>query len=87
MKNDATVTILNFVLATTVIAGVVCGYLAITRTHVQRSVAPMVMQVNSRMMMFQSLVNDVNNYNQQAKSAELSRMVQAVTAKPAPASK
>ena len=89
MKNDATITILNFVLATTVIAGVVCGYLTITRTSQQRALTPVVMQVNSRMMMLQSLVNDVNTYNQLAKSPEINRMLQSVVAKPAsaPASK
>jgi hypothetical protein len=82
MRNDATTTILNFVLATTIIAGVVCGYLSIKRTRDQRNLAPVAMQLNSKMMMVQSLVTDVNSYNQQAKSPEIAKMLQTLLSKP-----
>jgi len=76
MKSDTTTTVLNFVLAALVILGVVFAILAMQRTGQLRAVTPVAMQVNSRMMMVQSLVADVNNYNQQAKSPEITRLLQ-----------
>ncbi len=67
---------LNFVLAVLVILTVVFGYLTIKRTGEVRGITAVSMQVNSKMMMFQSLVNDVNIYNQQAKSPEITHMIQ-----------
>ena len=85
MKNDPTTTLLNFVLAVLVIIGVVCAYLSIRWTNDQRNLTPVVMQVNAKVGQIQSLINDVNNYNQQTKSAEITRMVQGLMPKPAAA--
>lgn len=85
MKNDPTTTLLNFVLAVLVIIGVWCAYLTIKRTNDQRNLAPLVMQVNAKVGQIQSLINDVNNYNQQAKSPEITRMVQNLMPKTAAA--
>jgi hypothetical protein len=76
MKSDTTATALNFILAVLVILGVVFALFSIFRARDLRSVAPVAIQVNSRLMLLQSLVNDVNNYNQQAKSPEITRMMQ-----------
>jgi hypothetical protein len=78
MKSDLTTTVLNFVLAALVILGVVFAILAMQRTSQLRGVTPVAMQVNSRMMMVQSLLADVNNYNAQAKSPEITRLQQTL---------
>ena len=78
MKSDTTTTVLNFVLAMLVILGVVFAVLAMRRTGQLRAITPVTMQVNSKMMMVQSLVADVNNYNQQAKSPDITRMLQGL---------
>ena len=76
MKNDTTTILLNFILAVLVILGVVFALFSIFRARDLRNVAPVAIQVNSRLMLLQSLVNDVNNYNQQAKSPEITRIMQ-----------
>ncbi|HEY5042834.1 MAG TPA: hypothetical protein VIK53_12615 [Verrucomicrobiae bacterium] len=78
MKNDMTTTFLNLVLAVLVILGAIFCYLAMKRTGGLRGITPVAMQVNNKMMMVQSLVTDVNNYNKQAKSPELSNMLQTL---------
>jgi hypothetical protein len=85
MKNDPTTTLLNFVLAVLVIVGVVCAYFSIRWTNDQRNLTPVVMQVNAKVNQIQSLINDVNNYNQQAKSPEITHMVQGLMPKTAAA--
>jgi len=81
MKSDTTTAALNFILAALVILGVVFALLSIMRARELRAVTPVAMQVNSKMLMIQSLVGDVNNYNQQAKSPEVTRMLQTFQAK------
>jgi hypothetical protein len=76
MKNDPMTTLLNFVLALLVIAAVGCAYLAIKRTGEQRNLSPITMQVNSKVMMVQSLISDVYNYNQQEKNPDIAKMLQ-----------
>jgi Tfp pilus assembly protein PilO len=78
MKSDTTTTVLNFVLAMLVILGVAFAILAMKRAAKLRAITPVAMQVNGKMMMVQSLVADVNNYNQQAKSPEITRMLQTL---------
>jgi hypothetical protein len=76
MKSDTTMTVLNSILAALVLLGVIFALLSILRTRELRALTPVAMQVNGKMMMIQSLVADVNNYNQQAKSPEVTRMLQ-----------
>ncbi len=83
MKSDTTTTVLNFILAMLVILGVVFAMLSIIRTRESRAITPLVMQANSRAMMFQSFITDVNTYNQQAKSPDITRILQSLNAKPA----
>src|SRR5215471_10248671 len=80
MKSNTTVTALNFILAVVVILGVVFALFSIFRARDLRGIAPVAIQVNSRLMLLQSLVNDVNNYNQQAKSSEITRIMQDFSA-------
>ena len=78
MKNDTTTTVLNFVLAILVILGVLFALLAMNRTRNNRLIAPVAMQANAKAMMIQSLINDVNAYNAQAKSPEVNRILQSL---------
>jgi len=80
MKNDTTTTVLNFVLAVLVILGVLFALLAMNRARNNRLIAPIAMQANTKAMMIQSLINDVNAYNAQAKSPEVTRMLQSLQA-------
>jgi hypothetical protein len=75
MKSDTTTTVLNFILAVLVILGVVFALLSITRTREYRAITPTVLQANSKAMMFQSLVTDVNAYNNQVKSPEITKLL------------
>jgi hypothetical protein len=81
MKSDTTTTALNLILAALVILGVIFALLSIMRTRELRAITPVAMQVNSKMLMIQSLIGDVNNYNQQAKSPEVARMLQTLQTK------
>ena len=76
MKSDTTTTALNFILAVLVILGVIFAMFSIFRTRQLRNISPVAMQASQKMMLIQSLAMDVNNYNQQAKSPEISRMLQ-----------
>lgn len=83
MKNDTTTTLLNFVLAVLVILGVVFAYLTIWRTRDLRGIQQAAVQANSKVMMAQSLINDVNVYNAKARSPEINGMLQAFQPKSA----
>jgi hypothetical protein len=83
MKTDTMTTVLNFVLALTVIAGVFCAYLTMMRTRELRQLTVLASGANNNLIRAQSLVNDVAAYNATAKSPELTRIIQAVQAKPA----
>ena len=78
MKSDTFTTVLNFVLAVLVILGVTFGLLAMNRARSNRLVTPVAMQANAKAMMIQSLINDVNAYNAQAKSPEVTRILQTL---------
>lgn len=75
--------LLNLVLAALVFFGVVFALLGIWRTRDLRTIAPQAQQANMKMVMIQSLANDVAGYNAQAKSPELTRALQSLQAKPA----
>jgi hypothetical protein len=83
MKNDATTTILNFVLATMVIICVVFGWLASKRAAEVHALQIAQNQNSLQEVKVQSLVNDVITFNQQYKSPELTRMLQILLTKPA----
>jgi hypothetical protein len=83
MKNDTTTTFLNFVLAALVILGVLFAILSMMRAREYRTITPFAMQANAKAMMMQSLVNDVSAFNAQAKSPELTRILQSIQPKPA----
>jgi uncharacterized membrane protein YccC len=83
MKNDTIMTVLNFVLALLVVCGVAFALMSIWRTRDLRAISPIAMQANSKAMMYQSLVNDVGAYNAQAKSPEITRLLQSLQSKPA----
>ena len=85
MKNDATTTILNCVLATIVIICVICGYLATKRAGQVHGLQIAQAQINLQEYKIQALVNEVNSYNQQAKNPDVTRMLQTLVAKPAAA--
>jgi hypothetical protein len=76
MKSDTTTTLLNMILAVLVVLGVVFTLMSMMRTRQLRNVQPMAMQASQKIMLIQSLAMDVNNYNQQAKSPEIARMLQ-----------
>jgi hypothetical protein len=82
MKCETTNTVLNFVLAVLVISGVFFGLMTILRTHESRALNPAAVQANAQLMMMQSFVNDVNAYNNQVKSPEITRLLQSLQAKP-----
>lgn len=87
MKNDPMTTILNFVLAILVIAAMGLGWLATRRANnlqnAQQGAQLFQAQLALQEAKFQSLVNDVSAYNQQAKSPEITRMLQTLVSQPA----
>ena len=74
-------TILNFVLLILVVASVGFGWLATNRTVALQNTMVLQAQINLQEVKLQALVNDVVNYNQQAKSPEITRMLQILTTK------
>jgi hypothetical protein len=66
-----------------VVLGVAFALMSIWRTRDLRIITPFAMQANSKAMMYQSLVNDVGTYNVQAKSPEITRLLQSLQSKPA----
>lgn len=71
-----TTTLLNFVLAFLLVLCVLFAYLTIKRTGAVRAGAPVVMQVNNKMAIYQGLVTDVSRYNQSSPNPEVTRMLQ-----------
>jgi len=82
MKNDTTTTLLSFVLAVTVVAGVVLAYLAMTRTSSLRKMQPALQAEMQRYQIAsvkaQAILNDVVAYNATAKSPELQEIIKSV---------
>ena len=91
MKNDTTTTLLGFVLAILVVAGVVFAYMAMTQSSTLRKMQPAVQGEIQRFQMAsakaQSLLNDVIAYNNTAKSPELQQIIQSVQTSVQPAAK
>lgn len=89
MKNDSTVTFLNFVLAALVILGVLFALLYNWRTsrlrHMQMALQPQLQRSQIAGVRAQALLNDVIEYNKTARSAELAQIIQAAQTPPAPA--
>jgi hypothetical protein len=83
MKSEMTNTVLNLVLAVLVFSGVFFALWTIQRTREFRELNPVAVQANAKLMMMQSFVNDVGAYNAQAKSPEITRMLQPLLTKPA----
>ncbi|HEX7652485.1 MAG TPA: hypothetical protein VF607_03195 [Verrucomicrobiae bacterium] len=81
MKNDTATTFLNFVLIVMVVTCLAVTYFTIHNIHELRGMQAAMTQVNSKAMMAQSLVNDVANFNAQAKNPDLAKILQSVTAK------
>jgi hypothetical protein len=78
MKSDPMVTVMNFVLGVLIILGLLFTYLTLTRTRELRSMTLNATAANNNLIRINSLVNDVINYNAQAKSPELTRIVQSI---------
>jgi uncharacterized membrane-anchored protein YhcB (DUF1043 family) len=81
MKNDTTTTLLTFVLAILVVAGVLFGYLTMTRTSAIHKMQP-ALQAQAQTFQVvaakaQSLLNDVIAYNATARSPELQQIIQS----------
>ncbi len=91
MKNDTTTTLLNFVLATLVILGVVFALMTMWRTQDVRSMQPNLIAQGQRFQVTsaraQALLNDVIVYNATVKNPELARIIQTAESAPQPAAK
>lgn len=88
MKNDSTTTFLNFVLAVSVILGVLFALLGIWKGHsarvIQSQVQFQAMSFQNASAKAQALLNDTIAYNATAKNPELAAIIQSVQT-PAPA--
>lgn len=82
MKNDTTTTFLNFVLAALVVLGVVMAYFNMRDTRILRQLNFEAMRDNAALSRIQAMAIDTANYNAQAKSPELARILEAVEGKP-----
>ncbi|HEX4349923.1 MAG TPA: hypothetical protein VH251_06040 [Verrucomicrobiae bacterium] len=78
-----TTTFLNLVLAALVILGVVFAIFSMARTHEFRQLTANAAVANQSLLRAQSLANDVAAYNANAKSPDLTRILQAIQPKPA----
>lgn len=85
MKCDTTNTVLTFVLGVLAIAGVIFAVRTFTLTKEFRSLTMQATVANTSLMQVQALANDVAAYNQKNPSAELTKLLTAAQAAPAPA--
>ena len=83
MKCETTNTILTFVLGVFAVAGVIFALQTIFLTRELRSLTVQATIANSSLVQVQTLANDVAAYNQKTPSPELTKLLQAVQAKPA----
>ena len=91
MKNDATTTLLNFVLAVLVILSLVFAGFYVYRTHVALQLQSK-LQTESQMTQagfqrIQALMNEVVAYNSTAKNPELAQIIQSIQSPQQPAAK
>ena len=82
MKNDSTVTFLNFVLAALVILGVLFALLNIWRVrdlrHLQDQVLFQQQGLQLDALKIQALINDTVAYNAKVNSPELTQILQSI---------
>ncbi|HEY4415425.1 MAG TPA: hypothetical protein VGO57_07010 [Verrucomicrobiae bacterium] len=84
MKNDSTVTFLNYVLAVLVVFSVGFAMLTSWRDHKLPQLAPAAMQANNNFQKLNAVLNDaMAYYNANGRSPELGRILQAAQQKPA----
>jgi hypothetical protein len=83
MKCETTDAILKFVLGVLVILAVVFALQTIFRTRELRSLNLQATMANNNLLRVQSLYNDTLAYSQKYPSPDLTRILQAVQAKPA----
>ena len=83
MKNDPTITFLNFVLAALVFLSIGFGALTVLREPKVQPMTTLALQDNNNIMKLNAVLNDVVAYNVTARSPELARIIQAVQQKPA----
>jgi hypothetical protein len=82
MKSDPMVTVMNFVLGVLIILSLLFTYLTLSRTRELRSLTLTATVDNNNLIRANSLLTDVINYNAQAKSPELARIVQSIQQQP-----
>jgi hypothetical protein len=83
MKCDTTNAILTFVLGVLAVAGVIFALQTIFLTREFRQLSVQATFANNSILQAQSLAADVAAFNQKNPSPELTRILQAVQAKPA----
>jgi hypothetical protein len=83
MKCELTNSILTFALGALAVAGVIFALQTVSHTHELRSLTVQATIANNNLLQAQALVNDVIAYNQKTPSPELTKMLQAIQAKPA----
>jgi hypothetical protein len=83
MKCDTTNAILTFVLGVLAVAGVIFALQTIFLTREFRQLSVQATFANNSILQAQSLAADVAAFNQKNPSLELTRVLQAVQAKPA----
>jgi hypothetical protein len=83
MKCDTTNAILTFVLGVLAVAGVIFALQTIFLTREFRQLSVQATFANNSILQAQSLAADVAAYNQKNPSLELTKILQAVQAKPA----
>ncbi|MDD5139122.1 MAG: hypothetical protein PHY43_02545 [Verrucomicrobiales bacterium] len=87
MKCDTTNTILTFVLGVLAVAGVIFALQTIFLTREFRSLTVQATIANNSFIQVQALANDVAAYNQKNPNPELTKLLAAAQAGPAPAKK
>jgi hypothetical protein len=83
MKTDLTNWILTLVLSMLAVAGAVLVVRTVMQTHEWRTISTQAAGQNSFITQSQVLLNDVAAYNAKNPSPELTKMLQAVQARPA----
>ena len=83
MKSDTTNAILTFLLGVLAVAGVIFALQTIFLTREFRQLTVQATFANNSILQAQSLAADVAAYNQKNSSPELTKVLQAVQAKPA----
>jgi hypothetical protein len=83
MKSDLTNSILTFVLGVFAVAGVIFALQTIFLTREFRSLSVQMAIANNTLGQARALANDVGLYNQKSPSPEITKILQAVQAKPA----